>query len=220
MKHLLASRRPRSTAPRSGLLAAVCGLLIASPASAQLRAPAYAWSELRGLHPTTVARAERLTPQRSDANRRMATGTMAVLAAEGGAWVGLVSGIAVGGAICNAIRDRSGDSLRFLPGMDCLENDFQVYGAVVGSFATSSLVVLKMSERSGCDFNDVRRRALRGAMLGTLPAIAWMAARPSVVTPGDIRLEWKPEVTAVVVGTPVLQALGATIAASRCRHAR
>jgi hypothetical protein len=98
-------------------------------------------------------------------------------------------------------------------------NDFLVYGAVLGSYAVSSNVVIRMSERAGCELNDARRRALRGALLGTLPAAVWIAARPSLVTPGNIRLDWSRDVTALVVGTPVLQAVGATIAASRCRRA-
>lgn len=208
--------------PRPVLLGAACALAIVAPARAQDRTPAYNWSELRrGAGQTPPSKTAPSRDGRGLTAERSATiGAVAVLAAEGGAWLGLISGMAVGGAICNMTRDRSRDSSRLLPGIECVENDFQVYGAALASFAASSVVVMRMSEDSGCDFNDARRRALRGAMLGTLPSIAWMAVRPSLVTPGDIRLEWTRDVTTLVVGTPVLQAVGATIAASRCRRAR
>jgi len=203
--------------PRLAALLAAAGLLAAAPASAQYRTPTYDWSELRGLQPRP-ARSVRREERGFDADKAADIGSLSAVFGEGGAWLGMILGGSAGAGLCFAMRDRSNDEHEFLPGVECFGNDFIVYGSMLGSYAIGSRAVLSLAGRAGCDFNDARRRVLRGALFGTLPAVAWMIARPRLVTPGNIRLDWSRDVTVLVVGTPVLQAVGATIAASRCRH--
>ena len=200
------------------LTAAACALALAAPAVAQYREPTHDWSQLRhDARRPLPADSLRRDGRGFSADKGADIGSVATALGVGGAWLGMMSGWGVGAGICGATRDKSHDT-GFLDGLECFENDFLVYGAVFGSYAVSSNVVIRMSGSAGCDFNDARRRALRGALLGTLPAALWIAARPALVTPGDIRLDWSRDVTTLVAGTPVLQAVGATIAASRCRH--
>lgn len=204
------SKPIRIARPLLAALFAAASLPAATPALAQYRQPSYDWSALRSPSP----RQER----GFGADTAADIGSMATFLGLAGAAFGMMNGWSVGAGICGLTRDKSHDT-GFLDGIECFENDFLVYGAMLGSLAVSTNVVIRKSERAGCDFNDARRRALRGALIGTLPAVAWMAARPKLVTPGNIYLDWSRDVTVVVVGTPVLQAVGATIAASRCRRA-
>jgi len=120
-----------------------------------------------------------------------------------GAPVGLVAGYP--GCARNA---RSAELAAPAVGVSCLFNAGLIYGAYVGSFAGASVGAALSARRSGCPSRESFTRAILGSLVGSVPALAYVATGGSNSAAVG---------SAIAVSTPLFQISGATVAVSQCR---
>jgi hypothetical protein len=188
----------------------------ARPAAAQVRAASGAW-EAPGV-PAAAAAARAALPAATapDSLRvlrpmtQLERGVVAVATGLGGTTWGL-GGAAAGGvaglAACAGRSTASGEE-RF---HDCRAERWLAVGGAAGGFVGAMLGASTSARRLGCDPRESRRRAFRGAAVGSViglaPAAAYAASgRRSLLVEA-----------AFVFAVPALQITGAARAAGRCR---
>jgi len=198
------------------VLLALCAPL--SPSTAQRLPETSRWAVRRsaasdvtasGAHSDSVAGQQRYNATTA--------GLAAAVLGSGGALYGAFVGWTAGVCVCEANDDTPDTGL--FAWAECLGgNDGMIYGSLIGSTVIVAVTADQFGWATRCEPGSVRRRAVVGTLLGALPSVLYVATNREVLRPANVELEGNSATRVIGFGTPLLQAVTATVAVARCHR--